>query len=155
MQSSEISAAADKLAECHETITNISRQLQALKSPAISANLDRSMSNPRPSSDKSEYKPQSPASILAEEDPRTVGSSSPATREDHSKKLPDAESRKSVAQERSANATLYAVDEEPTQDIVYPMLHGSPDTISAYPKKKKRSPSLLGRIIFRKKVEGS
>ncbi|KAG8060309.1 hypothetical protein GUJ93_ZPchr0002g23070 [Zizania palustris] len=81
---------------------NISRQLQALKSPAISANLDRSMSNSRLSSDKSEYKPQSLA-----------------IREEHSKKLPDAESPKSVAQERTANATLYAVDEEPTQGYRY------------------------------------
>ncbi|KAL5211901.1 hypothetical protein ABZP36_022748 [Zizania latifolia] len=152
---SEISAAADKLAECQETITNISKQLQALKSPTISGSLDRSMSNPRPSSAKSDYKPQSLASILAEEDCSTEDSSSPAPKEVHSKKESYAVSRKSVAQERSDNAALYAVDEKSTQNTVYPVLPYSPGTISADPKKKKRSPSLLGRIIFRKKVEGS
>ncbi|KAF0918748.1 hypothetical protein E2562_026057 [Oryza meyeriana var. granulata] len=157
VSSSEISAAAEKLAECQETITNLSRQLQALKSPAVSGNLDSSISNSRPSSDKSDYKPQSLASILAEEEDSTTGSSSPATKDVHSKKEPDAAaSGKSIAQEGSDNAALAAVDEESTQTIVHPVLpESNQETISADPKKKKRSPSLLGRIIFRKKVEGS
>ncbi|XP_006647515.1 filament-like plant protein 7 [Oryza brachyantha] len=147
ISSSDISAAAEKLAECQETITNLSRQLLALKSPAVSGNLDSSISNSRPSSAKSEYKPQSLASILAEgEDTGTEGSGSPATKELHSKKDPDAAaSRKSVTKDGSA-----------TQTVVLPILpEPSQQTISPDLKKKKRSPSLLGRMIFRKKVEGS
>lgn len=164
MQSSEISAAAEKLAECQETITNLSRQLRALKSPAVSGNLDSSMSNSRPSS--SDYKPQSLACILAEgEDSSTEDAISafekkdaisPATKEVHSKKEPDAASRKSVAQDGSVNAALKAVEEELTQTVVHPIFpEPSQETISADLKKKRRSPSLLGRIMFRKKVEGS
>uniref|UniRef100_A0A0E0K2E3 Filament-like plant protein 7 n=1 Tax=Oryza punctata TaxID=4537 RepID=A0A0E0K2E3_ORYPU len=156
--SSEISAAAEKLAECQETITNLSRQLRALKSPAVSGNLDSPMSNSRPSS--SDYKPQSLACILAEgEDSSSEDSIAPATKDVTSKKEPDAASRKSVAQDGSANsdASLEVVNEESTQTIVLPMFpEPSQETISAdLIKKKRRSPSLLGRIMFRKKVEGS
>jgi hypothetical protein len=155
MQSSEISAAAEKLAECQETITNLSRQLRALKSPAVSGNLDSPVSNSRPSS--SDYKPQSLACILAEgEDSSTEDAISPATKEVHSNKEPDAASRKSVAQDGSVNAVLKAVEEELTQAVVHPIFpEPSQETISADLKKKRRSPSLLGRIMFRKKVEGS
>uniref|UniRef100_A0A0D9VIA9 Filament-like plant protein 7 n=1 Tax=Leersia perrieri TaxID=77586 RepID=A0A0D9VIA9_9ORYZ len=157
ISSSDISAAAEKLAECQETITNLSRQLRALKSPAVSGNLDSSVSNSRPSSDKSDYKPQSLACILAEgEDSGTEGSSSPATKKVNSKKEPDAASRKSISQDGNANAALEAVQEELKQTIVHPMLPESKkESISADAKKKRRSPSLLGRIMFRKKVEGS
>jgi hypothetical protein len=153
--SSEISAAAEKLAECQETITNLSRQLRALKSPAVSGNLDSPVSNSRPSS--SDYKPQSLACILAEgEDSSTEDAISPATKEVHSNKEPDAASRKSVAQDGSVNAVLKAVEEELTQAVVHPIFpEPSQETISADLKKKRRSPSLLGRIMFRKKVEGS
>uniref|UniRef100_A0A0D3F7L4 Filament-like plant protein 7 n=1 Tax=Oryza barthii TaxID=65489 RepID=A0A0D3F7L4_9ORYZ len=153
--SSEISAAAEKLAECQETITNLSRQLRALKSPAVSGNLDSPMPNSRPSS--SDYKPQSLACILAEgEDSSTEDAISPATKEVRSKKEPDAASRKSVAQDGSVNAALKAVEEELTQTVVHPIFpEPSQETISSDLKKKRRSPSLLGRIMFRKKVEGS
>jgi hypothetical protein len=63
--------------------------------------------------------------------------------------------RRSVAQqEENAGAD----DKDSMQIVVHPVFATAPrqDDVSADPKrKKKRSTSLLGRIMFRKKVEGS
>ncbi|PAN07039.1 hypothetical protein PAHAL_1G306400 [Panicum hallii] len=144
---SEILAAADKLAECQETITILSKQLQALKIPATSSGplpLDGSICNPRPSSARSDYKPQSLASILAEEFVAYAeGSRSPAT------------PTRSTALERN-NAG--ADDEESTQIVVHPVFAAEPrqedDASADARRKKKRGQSLLGRIMFRKRVDG-
>lgn len=156
---SEILAAADKLAECQETITILSKQLQALKVPTTSSGpLDGSICNPRPSSAKSDYKPQSLASILAEEFACAEGSRSPTTPKQEQLKKEEEEvyatKMRSTAQgQKNAGAD----DEESTQVVVHPVFAEArkEDEASADPKrKKKRSQSLLGRIIFRKKVEG-
>lgn len=111
MQDSEISAAADKLAECQETITNLSRQLQALQTPPIP---DASTHSPRPSS--ADYKPQSLGSILADEGAGTTdGHISPKV--EHGE--PDAAARKSTAQEQSPDAGGKA---SAAQTVVQPLV---------------------------------
>ncbi|CAD6243604.1 unnamed protein product [Miscanthus lutarioriparius] len=152
---SEILAAADKLAECQETITILSKQLQALKMPATSGPLDTSsICNPRPSNAASDYRPQSLASILAEEFANAEVSMSPTTPKQQVLSKKDegevcATPRRSAAQQEEENAGTGAV--------VHPVFAAAPrqDDVSADPKrKKKRGTSLLGRIMFRKRVEG-
>uniref|UniRef100_A0A0A9H6Z8 Uncharacterized protein n=1 Tax=Arundo donax TaxID=35708 RepID=A0A0A9H6Z8_ARUDO len=146
LQNSDILAAADKLAECQETITILSKQLQALKIPT-SGPLDSPLCNP-----------QSLASILAEEFANAVGSNSPATpKQVQFKKEEDDElyatPKRSPGQTQNADGD----DRESMQIVVHPMFAElRQDDGSADPgkKKKKRGPSLLGRIMFRKKVEG-
>ncbi|KAF8677798.1 hypothetical protein HU200_046460 [Digitaria exilis] len=156
---SEIVAAADKLAECQETITILSKQLQALKIPRTSGSLDGSNCNPRPSSAKSDYKPQSLASILGEEFANAEGSRSPTTPKQE-QQLKEDEHEDSATQMRSTEQeqnNADTTDKESIQVVVQPALAAEPpqqDEAPADPKrKKKRSQSLLGRIIFRKKVE--
>ncbi|CAO2039647.1 unnamed protein product [Urochloa humidicola] len=154
---SEFLAAADKLAECQETITILNKQLQALKIPKTSSgSLEGSICNPRPSSAKSEYKPQSLASILADEFAKPEGARSPTTpKQEQLKKDEDATPMRSTSQKQSSAGTD---DKDSMQIVVHPVFAAEPrqkDEVSADPKrKKKRSQSLLGRIIFRKKVEG-
>ncbi|KAM3226560.1 hypothetical protein ACQJBY_058922 [Aegilops geniculata] len=142
---SEISAAADKLAECQETITNLSKQLQALQTPPNSGTADISTHSPRPSS--ADYKPQSLGSILADEGAGTTeGHISPE--KEHGE--PDAAARKSTAQEQNPDADGKA---SAAQTVVQPLV--TEHETAADPRKKKRGPGLLGRMIFRKRVEGS
>ncbi|CAN6232454.1 unnamed protein product [Urochloa humidicola] len=154
---SDFLAAADKLAECQETITILNKQLQALKIPKTSSgSLDGSICNPRPSSAKSEYKLQSLASILADEFANAEGSRSPTTpKQEQFKKDEGAMPMRSTSQKQSSAG---ADDKDSMQIVVHPVFAAEPrqkDEVSADPKrKKKRSQSLLGRIIFRKKVEG-
>lgn len=151
---SEICAAADKLAECQETITNLSKQLQALQTFPNSGILDISMYSPRPSS--TDYKPQSLGSILADEGTSTAeGTSSPIQKQVHTKKEedePDAAAPWSLAQEQSLDADDEALAQTVLQPVLLELCH---DETPADPRKKKRGPSLLGRMIFRKRVEGS
>jgi hypothetical protein len=160
LQNSEILAAADKLAECQETITILSKQLQALKVPTTSSGpLDRSTCNPRPSSAKSDYKPQSLATILGEEFANAEASWGPATPKQEQVKKDEGEAyatpRRSTAQEQNNAGTA---DKDSMQVVVHPVFTAGARKdagASADPKrKKKRSQSLLGRILFRKKVEG-
>ncbi|KAK3158455.1 hypothetical protein QOZ80_2AG0137410 [Eleusine coracana subsp. coracana] len=135
---SDIQAAADKLAECQETITILNKQLQALTTPAT-------------------FKPQSLASILAEGSADANGSKSPTTsKQVQFKEEHDAFSAvPKMSSEQEQNATTENKDS--IQIVVHPVF-GEPrqEGVSADPgKKKKRSSSLLGRIMFRKKVEGS
>ncbi|CAN6279190.1 unnamed protein product [Urochloa humidicola] len=154
---SEFLAAADKLAECQETITILNKQLQALKIPKTSSGpLDGSICNTRPSSAKSDYKPQSLASILAEEFANAEGSRSPTTpKQEQLKKDEGATPMRNTAQKQSSASPD---DKDSMQIVVHPVFAPEPrqeDQASADPKRKKRrSQSLLGRIIFRKKVEG-
>ncbi|OEL20669.1 Filament-like plant protein 7 [Dichanthelium oligosanthes] len=156
---SEILAAADKLAECQETITILSKQLQALKVPTTSSGpLDGSTCNPRSSSAKSDYKPQSLASILAEEFANAEGARSPTTpkQEQFKKEEPEvsATPMRSTAQKQN-NAG--AADKDSIQVVVHPVFAAElrqQDGAPADPKrKKKRGQSLLGRIMFRKRVQ--
>ena len=142
MQNSEISAAADKLSECQETITNLSKQLQALQT--------------LPNSDILDYKPHSLGSILADESTSTTDSpSAPTPKQVHTKKdhsEPDAAAQWSVAQEQTADAD----GEASAQSNVQPVFpEPRRNETHADPRKKKRGPSLLSRMIFRKRVEGS
>ncbi|EES05421.1 filament-like plant protein 7 [Sorghum bicolor] len=162
---SEILAAADKLAECQETITILSKQLQALKMPATSGPLDTSsICNPRPSSAAaSDYRPQSLASILAEKLADAEASMSPTTpRQQVLSKKDEGEvcatPRRSAAQQQEEE-NAGAGDKDSMQIVIHPVFAAAPprqDDFSDDPKrKKKRGTSLLGRIMFRKRVEGS
>jgi len=147
LQDSEILAAADKLAECQETITILSKQLQALKISATSSGpLDGSICNPRPSSAKSHYKPQSLASILAEEF---------AAYAEGSSRSPATPTRSRAPEQNKAGAD----DKDAMQIVVHPVFAAEPrqedDASADARRKKKRGQSLLGRIMFRKRVEGS
>ncbi|KAM0921882.1 hypothetical protein ACQ4PT_006556 [Festuca glaucescens] len=150
---SEISAAAHKLAECQETITNLSKQLHALQTPSNSGIIDISMFCPRPSS--ADYKPQSLGSILADEATSTAeGTSPPTPKQVHTKKEqcdPDAAAR-SMAQEQVVDADGEASAQAVVQPVILELRR---DDTPTDPRKKKRGPSLLGRMIFRKRVEGS
>ncbi|CAN6273476.1 unnamed protein product, partial [Urochloa humidicola] len=154
---SDFLAAADKLAECQETITILNKQLQALKIPkTASGSLDGSICNPRPSSARSDYKPQSLASILGDKFVNAEGSRSPTTpKQEQFKKDEDDKPMRSTSQKQSSAG---ADDKDSMQIVVHPVFATEPrqkDEASADPKrKKKRSQSLLGRIIFGKKVEG-
>ncbi|KAM3242240.1 hypothetical protein ACQJBY_054737 [Aegilops geniculata] len=143
---SEISAAADKLAECQETITTLSRQLQALQTHPNSGIPDASTHSPRPSS--ADYKPQSLGSILADEGAGTTeGHNSP--KKEHGEP-DDAAARKSTAQEQNPDAAEGKASA--AQTVVRPLV--PEHEAAADPRKKKRGPGLLGRMIFRKRVEG-
>ncbi|XP_066327926.1 filament-like plant protein 7 isoform X2 [Miscanthus floridulus] len=159
---SEILAAADKLAECQETITILSKQLKALKMPATSGPLDTSICIPRPSNAASDYRPQSLASILAEEFADAEASMSPTTPKQQVLSKKDggevcATPRRSAAQQQE-NTGAGADDKDSMQIVVHPVFAAAPlrqDDVSADPKRKKKgSTSLLGRIMFRKRVEG-
>ncbi|KAL6899404.1 hypothetical protein ACP4OV_006062 [Aristida adscensionis] len=152
---SDLLAAADKLAECQETITIISKQLQALNTPPNSGPLGCPIQSPRPSS--ADYRPQSLASILAEEFAKAECSRSAAAapkqvqfKKEHG--VPDATPRRSTSQQKNSSATMST---DATQIFVHPV---SPvlrqDGVSADPRRKttKRGPSLLGRIMYRMKV---
>ncbi|WVZ74618.1 hypothetical protein U9M48_022779 [Paspalum notatum var. saurae] len=157
---SDILAAADRLAECQETITILSKQLQALKTPTSSGPPDSSICNPRPSSANSDYKkPQSLASILAEEFANAEASMSPTTpKQVQSKKDEDdvnaTPTRSTARQEQSADVS----DNDSAQIVVHPVFAAEPrqqdDASADLKRKKKRDQSLLGRIMFRKRVEG-
>lgn len=146
LQNSAISAAAEKLAECQETITNLSKQLQALQSPA---NAD--------ASDKEKYYtlPLSVANILAEEDAKPEDFSSPlseevACKKEHSEPVA---TEKNLVQEQDAGMGHKGDYNGSTQVVVRPVIPKSPRTpISVDMKKKKRRASLLSRLVFRKKA---
>lgn len=161
--SSEILAATDKLAECQETITILSKQLQALKTPATPGPPDASSACiPRTSSAKSDYKPQSLASILAE------ASTSP--RPTPTTPTPQVLSKEDEGEVRAtATPTTRSTSREQENGVggkdsmqivvVHPVFAveprlddgGSPDPTK---RRKKRGTSLLGRIVFRKRAEG-
>ncbi|TVU29228.1 hypothetical protein EJB05_20786, partial [Eragrostis curvula] len=150
----QLAAVTDKLAECQETITILNKQLKALATPASSGPQDSPVFNPEASL---AYKPQSLASILAEEFANAKGSGSPDTpKQVQCKEEQDAfcaAPKRSPAREQNANAE----DKDSIQIVVHPVFtEPRQDDVSPEPgKKKKRGPSLLGRIMFRKKVEGS
>ena len=129
--------------------------------PKTSGPLDSSICNPRPSSAASDYNPQSLASILAEEFADAEASMSPTTPKQQVLSKKDegevcATPRRSAAQQQQEDNTG-ADDKDSMQIVVHPVFAAAPrqDDVSADPKrKKKRSTSLLGRIMFRKRVEG-
>jgi hypothetical protein len=101
------------------------------------------------------HKPKSLGSILAEEFADATGSRSPTTsKQGQFKKEHDAFCAiQSPAPEQNATSE----DKESIQMVVHPVFtEPQQEDVSADPgKKKKRGPSLLGRIMFRKKAEGS
>ncbi|KAL6634733.1 hypothetical protein ACP70R_027404 [Stipagrostis hirtigluma subsp. patula] len=151
----DILAAADKLAECQETITILSKQLQALKTPTNPDPLSSPICNPRPSS--ADYKPQSLASIISHEFTKAECSRSPAASEQVPFKKeqcqPDATLRRSTARKLNSYATVPTETKESAQFAACPVSPVSrQDSGSDDPRKKKRGPSLMGRIMSRMKV---
>jgi hypothetical protein len=137
MQNPDILASADKLAECQETITILNKELQALRTPAT-------------------HKPQSLGSILAQEFTDATGPGSPgASKQAQFKKEQDASCATPERSPAQVQNVTTAEDKDSIQIVVHPVFAGPRQDVAADPgKKKKRSPSLLGRM-FRKKAEGS
>jgi hypothetical protein len=139
LQNPDILASADKLAECQETITILNKELQALRTPAT-------------------HKPQSLGSILAQEFTDATGPGSPgASKQAQFKKEQDASCATPERSPAQVQNVTTAEDKDSIQIVVHPVFAGPRQDVAADPgkkKKKKRSPSLLGRM-FRKKAEGS
>uniref|UniRef100_A0A0E0KSI7 Filament-like plant protein 7 n=1 Tax=Oryza punctata TaxID=4537 RepID=A0A0E0KSI7_ORYPU len=134
LTNSAISAAADKLAECQETITSLSKKLQALKCPANadavdktkSGNLHMSVANQNLSSPLSKE-----AACIAIE--------------------------KNLVQEQYVGTGHKVDNNGSTQTVPRPVIPKSPLTtvsvdMKKRKKKKKQGGSLLSRLIFGKKA---
>ncbi|XP_062184924.1 filament-like plant protein 7 [Phragmites australis] len=143
---SAISAAAKKLAECQETITNLSKQLDALQSPTDADALDK---------EKCDTLPLSVANLVVEADTKPEGFNSPtneeATRMEENSE-PDA-TEKNLEHEQDSGTGPNAIKSGLSPIGVRVMVPKSPRT-SVYVdvKKKKRRASLLSRLVFRKKA---
>lgn len=128
LQTSAIFAAARKLAECQETMANLSKQLHALESPA----------NTDPS------------------DKEKCGALSPSAEPDATEKKqhgePDANATETEKKELELDSGQ-SQKSASTLVIVRPTVPKSPrPSVSVDTKKKKRRANLLGRLVFRKKA---
>jgi len=147
LQTSAISAAAKKLAECQETIANLSKQLHALESSASADASDK---------EKCGTLLLPAASLLAEADPKPDDLSPPTSEEaartkEHSCE-PDATER-SPEHEDPATGAKARKSGSSTPIVARPMVPKSPRaSASADARKKKRRASLLSRLVFRKKA---
>ncbi|PAN38989.1 hypothetical protein PAHAL_7G211300 [Panicum hallii] len=143
---SAISAAAKKLAECQETIANLSKQLHALESPASADASDKQ---------KCGTLPPAAASLLAEADPKPEDLGPPTSEEaartkEHSE--PDATERSPEHEDPGTGAKARRSGSS-TPIVARPMVPRSPRASgSADARKKKRRASLLSRLVFRKKA---
>ena len=141
LQTSAISAAAKKLAECQETIANLSKQLHALESPASADASDK---------EKCGTLLLPAANLLAEADPKPDDLSPPTSEEaarikEHSEKSPEHEDPGTGAKARKSGSS--------TPIVARPMVPKLPRaSASADARKKKRRASLLSRLVFRKKA---
>jgi hypothetical protein len=146
LQTSAISAAAKKLAECQETIANLSKQLHALESPASADASDKQ---------KCGTLPPAAASLLAEADPKPEDLGPPTSEEaartkEHSE--PDATERSPEHEDPGTGAKARRSGSS-TPIVARPMVPRSPRASgSADARKKKRRASLLSRLVFRKKA---
>lgn len=128
---SAISAAAKKLAECQETMVNLSKQLHALESPA----------NTYPSSDKEKRGTLPP-------------SAEPDATEKKQHCEPDANATEKREHEQDSGRSPQPAKSAPTTLVVVrPTVPKSPrQSISVDTKKKKKHrANLLSRLVFRKK----
>lgn len=128
---SAISAAAKKLAECQETMANLSKQLHALESPA----------NTYPSSDKEKRGTLPP-------------SAEPDATEKKQHCEPDANATEKREHEQDSGRSPQPAKSAPTTLVVVrPTVPKSPrQSISVDTKKKKKHrANLLSRLVFRKK----
>uniref|UniRef100_A0A0A9BKA0 Filament-like plant protein 7 n=1 Tax=Arundo donax TaxID=35708 RepID=A0A0A9BKA0_ARUDO len=145
IKTSAISAAAKKLAECQETIANLSIQLDAMQSPTNADALDK---------EKCDTLPLPDANLVAEDYSKPVDFSSPTNEKptcmkEHSE--PDA-TENNVEQEQDSGSDAKADKSGPTPTVTRPMVPKSPRTsVSVDVRKKKRRASLLSRLVFRKK----
>ncbi|XP_004976153.1 filament-like plant protein 4 isoform X2 [Setaria italica] len=136
---SAISAAAKKLAECQETIANLSKQLHALENPA---NADASYK------EKCGTLPPPVANLVAEADPKPEGLSPPTSEEatrikEHSE--PDATEKSHEHGESGTGAKARKNGSAPI--VIRPMVPKSPRaSVSADARKKKRRASLLSLL---------
>ncbi|CAM0903908.1 unnamed protein product [Alopecurus aequalis] len=136
-----ISAAAEKLAECQETTTNLSKQLQALQTPENVGASGRG-------------KPGTLRKVLAEEDAKPDDFSSPGFREVAWKKQQGGRvaTEKEPVHEQGADRVHIAGNTGTRQATVPLVIPRSPRITFSADMKKKRRASLLGRFVFRKKA---
>ncbi|KAF0893052.1 hypothetical protein E2562_021315 [Oryza meyeriana var. granulata] len=138
-----ISAAAEKLAECQETITSLSKKLQALKCPANADCVDKK---------KADNLHLLVANIAAEEDAKLDNFSSPLSGEVACKKEHDGPEK---LQEQDVGMGHKVDNNGSTEVVLRPVIPKSPLTtvsVDMKKRKKKQVGSLLSRLIFRKKA---
>lgn len=144
---SAISAAAEKLAECQETMTNLTKQLQALQTPASA---DASGKG------KSGTVPLSVPKVLAEHDAKSQDFRSPRSEEEGACKKEQgshAATKMNLVHEQGADMGHKSSNNGLTRAVLPPVIPKSPRTsFCADMKKKKRRASLLSRLVFRKKA---
>ncbi|KAL6651005.1 hypothetical protein ACP70R_009930 [Stipagrostis hirtigluma subsp. patula] len=138
---SAISASAKKLAECQETIANLSKQFDALQNPANADALDKE-------------KLETPVENLAEAYTKPEDFSSSTAEDTACMKHTEADAtEKNLEHEQDSGAGPNAANSGSTLTVVRPTGPKSPRTsIPVDAKKKKRRASLLSRLVFRKKA---
>ncbi|KAL5216479.1 hypothetical protein ABZP36_007880 [Zizania latifolia] len=146
-QNSAISAATEKLAECQETITSLSKKLQALNCPANADAVGK---------EKSDNLHLLVTNLPADEVAKPENFSSPLSEELSCKKEPDEHvaGEKNLVQEQDVGTGLKAGNNGSTQ-VLRPVIPKSPLTpvsVDMKKRKKKQGRSLLSKLIFRKKA---
>ncbi|KAK1684069.1 hypothetical protein QYE76_044917 [Lolium multiflorum] len=143
-----ISAAAEKLAECQETMMNLSKRLRALQTPA---NADAS------GKEKPGTLPLSAPKVLAEEDAKPADFSSPSSEEMAQKKQQGGTVaiEKDLVHEQGADTSHKTGNiglRHAAVPLVIPRLPRITFSSDTKKKKKKRRTSLLSRLVFRNKA---
>ncbi|KAG8082602.1 hypothetical protein GUJ93_ZPchr0014g47110 [Zizania palustris] len=147
-QNSAISAAAEKLAECQETITSLRKKLQVLNCPA---NADAA------GKEKPDNLHLLVTNLPAEEVPKPENFSSPLSEDLSCKKEPDEHvaGENNLVQEQDVGTGHKAGNNGSAQVVLRPVIPKSPLTpvsVDMKKRKKKQGRSLLSKLIFRKKT---
>uniref|UniRef100_A0A0D9W6V9 Filament-like plant protein 7 n=1 Tax=Leersia perrieri TaxID=77586 RepID=A0A0D9W6V9_9ORYZ len=145
LTNSAISAAAEKLAECQEAITSLSKKLQALKCPTSADCVDK---------EKSDNLHLLVTNLPAEKGAKPDNFSSPLSEEVACKK---GNGEPIGTKKLLVQGTGHKVDSNgSTKVVLHPVIPKSPLTTVSVDmkkrKKKKQGGSLLSRLIFRKKA---
>lgn len=140
LQNSAISAAADKLAECQETITSLSKKLQALKCPANADAVDKRKSD-------------NLHLLVANQNFSSPPSIEAACKKENDERVT---TEKNLLQEQDVGTGHKVDNNGSTQIAPRPVIPRSPLTTVSVDmkkrKKKKQGGSLLSRLIFGKKA---
>lgn len=140
LTNSAISAAADKLAECQETITSLSKKLQALKCPANADAVDKRKSD-------------NLHLLVANQNFSSPPSIEAACKKENDERVT---TEKNLLQEQDVGTGHKVDNNGSTQIAPRPVIPKSPLTTVSVDmkkrKKKKQGGSLLSRLIFGKKA---
>ncbi|PKA57901.1 Filament-like plant protein 7 [Apostasia shenzhenica] len=156
----EISAATEKLAECQETILNLSKQLKALASPKDAALFDKVISSPPAA--RTHRKSQLLDQMIAIDNAKFEDLKSPQTKEiicnEPKNTRPAANVDKSDADILQHQKTFQQVSPERSHKLGTAdrtNLGSTAGALVVVPKKQKRGISLLRNLLSRKKKDSS